>query len=174
MRTRILAGVGLIILMSACTTMEPLSVREEKYGKASPVITQSFAAQEVDWRDTWKIFLKASDADGDMKTIILTWGRREGAGSEITWTRIQEKDRRELSGYLYWYPGPNAQYFMYGFLTVQIEDRAGHRSNVLSFPIEFKEGVRQVGPPRDIFQEKELGPVMIHLKRSSANGGSSS
>jgi len=154
--------------------MEPLAVREEKYGKASPVITQSFAAKEMDWQDTWKIYLEASDADGDMKTIIIMLGKKEGVGSEITWTRIKERDRREFSGYLYWYPGPNAQYFMYGFLTVQIEDMAGHYSNVLSFPIEFKRGVRQVAPPRDNFQEKELGPVMINLKRSSANGGSSS
>ena len=174
MRKKVFAGIGLFLFLFACAAMEPPSVREEKYGKASPVITQFFASKEMDPRGTWKIYLKASDADGDMKNMLITFGRKEGVGSENTRTRITEENRRELSGYLSWYPGPNAQYSMYGVLAVEIEDMAGHRSSVVSFPIEFKAGIGQEAPPQGIFQEKELGPVMISLKPPGGGGGSGS
>ena len=172
MRNRAFAAIGLFCLLTACTALEPLAVREEKYGRASPVFTRSFASKEMDPTDIWKVYLNASDDDGDMQRMIITFGRNEEVGSEITWTRIQEENRRELSGYLYWRPGPNARYSTYGFLTVQVEDRAGHRSNGVSFPIEFKAGVRQEAPPRGAFQEKELGPVMISLRPPGGDGGS--
>ncbi len=54
-------------------------------------------------------------------------------------------------------------------LTVQIQDRAGHFSNPVSFSLSIELRAQQETPPLDTFREKDLGPIMITL-RSSIGG----
>jgi hypothetical protein len=44
----------------------------EATGKATPVITQAFASKELIAGDTWKVYLKSSEPDGDMRYIVST------------------------------------------------------------------------------------------------------
>jgi hypothetical protein len=48
MKNQAVAAIGLFSFLSACAPMEPLAAREEKYGKASPVFTRSFASKDMD------------------------------------------------------------------------------------------------------------------------------
>ena len=71
MKIRIFVGVALLVFLAAsCTAMMSSGEREKMYGKAVPVITESFASKELRPGDTWKVYLKASDPDGDMRYIV--------------------------------------------------------------------------------------------------------
>jgi len=173
MDRKFLAGILGLLLFTACTAFESLEEKELKYGKALPVIEQSFASQVMRKGDTWRIYLRASDPDGDMKTIIAYF-RKGGVGgpTAVSHTQIKENDRREINGYLYWYPGPEMDGFPEMTMTIQIEDMAGHFSKPVSLPLRIQPSGPQELPPEGIFQENELGPIMITLKPVSANAGS--
>ena len=163
---------AVLFLFAGCATFESREVKEQKYGKAAPVIEQSFASKFMTKGNTWKIYLKASDSDGDMKSIFsdLSEGRR-GGGGFTSFTRIKPENTKELSGYIHWYPGPDIEYYSVVVMTVQIEDMAGHFSSPVSFPLKIQTSGKQETPPQGIFQEKDLGPIMITIKPMIGDGG---
>ncbi len=171
MRKKFLAGEMLSIFAMGCAAFESLAVREEKNGKAVPVIIASFASKQLRPGGTWKVYLKASDPDGDMKRIICLI-EQKGIGSyPVSYVNIKEENRRELSGYLYWTTGGvSGAIFTEVQLTVQIQDMARHLSGPVSFPLKFQQDIQQEDPPKDIFQEKDLGPIMIPMQPWSGGG----
>lgn len=172
MNKRILAGFVLLFLAMGCAAMEPIEVREGMYGKAIPVISQSFASKQIRPGDTWKVYLNASDPDGDMKNIVCII-EQPGVGTyPISITRIKEDNRKELSGFIYLNTlGSGDLNFVNLTLSVQIQDMAGHFSAPVSFPLSFNNRHRQEDPPKDIFKDKDLGPIMINM-RSILDGDS--
>jgi hypothetical protein len=165
MKKKFLALSILLSLTAGCLAMEPIEVREGIYGKGVPVITQSFASLKIRPGDTWKVYLKASDPDGDMRYIVSVI-EQPGIGIyPLSYTRIAEGNRKDLSGYLYLttidVQGLNLVNLS---LTVQIQDRAGHYSKPVSFPLSFNHRYRQELPPVDVFPEKNLGPILIRLR----------
>jgi hypothetical protein len=70
MNKKMVLAITALFFFAGCAVFESLEVKEQKYGKSAPVIERSFAAQAMKKGDTWKIYLKASDPDGDMKTIV--------------------------------------------------------------------------------------------------------
>jgi len=150
---------------------DSMANNRENKRKVIPLITQSFASTSLGAGDPWKVYLKASDPDGDMKYIVCTIDQPGIGTYPASFTRIKEENRQELSGYIYLNTGGG-----YGLnlssitLTVQIQDRSGNFSDSVSFPLQFQPGVRQEAPPQDTFQEIELGPIMITLQPTSGGG----
>ena len=141
---------------------------------AAPVITSHFASSDLRAGDTWKIYLKASDSDGDM-TYILATVKQAGVGIyPISFTRIREENRKELSGYVYLNTMAGSDYSsltFYGLtLTVWVKDRAGNFSDPVEFPLTFGSRVEaQAVPPAGSYQEQDLGPVMVFLRTMGAD-----
>ncbi|MBM4333135.1 MAG: hypothetical protein FJ117_18275 [Deltaproteobacteria bacterium] len=165
MNRRVIIIAGLVFLLVGCAALSPMEVREEKYGKSIPVITQSFASKELRPGDTWKVYLNATDPDGDMKNIYAMI-EQPGMGTyPLSITRIKEGNRQDLAGYVYLNTvGVQGLDFVNLTLTVQIEDKAGHFSQPAVFPLSFNFGVKQQTPSPGIFPEKDLGPIMIKLR----------
>jgi hypothetical protein len=168
----LLATAGVVFLLVAgCATMAPMEVKEEKYGKSIPVITQSFASPEIRPGDTWKVYLKASDPDGEMKNLYATVFQYGMGPYPISITRIKEGDDKNLSGYFYLNTGnDHGMIFKNLIVTVEIQDKAGHFSAPAVFPVAFYAASVQQSPPTGVFQEKDLGPIMVDLR--SSNDGS--
>ena len=145
--------------------MEPVKVREQKYGSNVPVITNAFAAQEIRAGDIWKIYLEASDPDGDMKTIVCSI-EQPGVPYPSSFTRIGEGQRKNLSGYIFLTTKPGLVSLT---LNVQIMDEAGHYSAPVSFLLVFGSKAKQENPPPGVFKENELGPININLQRISGH-----
>ncbi len=142
-------------------------------GKGTPVISESFASPSLGPGDTWKVYLNASDSDGDMKYILCTLDQPGIGPSPVSFTRIKGKDRQQFSGYIYLFTGGmgGVNFFPLTLtLTVQVQDQAGHFSNPVSFSLSFGLGAQQESPPPDVFQEIDLGPIMILLQSSSGGG----
>jgi len=172
MRRKFLAGMALLVLVG-CAALGGLEQREKIYGKAAPVITQSFASKQMRLGDTWKIYLNASDPDGDMKTIISTIDQKGVGTYPVSFTRIREDQQREnLSGYIYLNTvGTYGLDYTTLVLNVQIQDKAGHYSAPASFPLAFNPTAHQENPPPGLFKDKALGPIVIVLTTAGAKGG---
>ena len=161
---------ALSLLLLGCASIAPMEVKEEKLGKSVPVITQSFASPEIRPLDTWEVYLKASDADGDMKSLYAEIFQPGLGTYPVSITRIKEADSKELNGYFYLNTGDDpGMNFKNLTLTVNIQDKAGHFSAPVVFPLAFNERSVQQAPPPGVFQAKDLGPIMVTL-RSSDDG----
>lgn len=172
MKMKVLAGMGLLLLVG-CAALGGLEQREKIYGKAAPVITQSFASKQMKLGDTWKVYLNASDPDGDMKTILSTIDQKGVGTYSVSFTRIREDQQRDnLSGYIYLNTvGVSGLDYTTLVLNVQIQDKAGHYSAPASFPLAFNPTFQQENPPPGVFKDKDLGPIMIVLRTTSEKGG---
>lgn len=130
-----------------------------------PVITHSFASREIRPGDTWKVYLNAQALNDDMKAIICTLHQAGRGTYPITIVRIREGQRKELSGFLYLNTA-GAQGLAFANLTLRIEiqDDAGNFGEPVSFPFTLNPRAVQAVPPAGIFQDRELGPIMISLE----------
>jgi hypothetical protein len=166
-RGKLFAALALLPL-AGCAFLGGVAEREKVYGNATPVITESFASPIVKMGENWLLYIKASDPDGDMDRIVCFIDFQDGAGPPYPTgiTKIREDQIRNLSGYFYL--DTSGQYGpMQIILTLQIRDKAGHYSAPLSFALSIVEPSskenRQEEPPAGIFQEENLGPIMISL-----------
>jgi hypothetical protein len=137
---------------------------------AAPVITSHFASPELRAGDTWKIYLKASDSDGDMRYIMATVQQAGVGVYPVGITRIREENRKEFSGYVYLNTPIGAGLTFHTLtLTLWVQDRAGNFSDPVEVPLYFGSRVEaQAAPPAGAYQDQDLGPVLITLRSISA------
>ena len=101
MRKKLVTGVMILFGIVACAHMGGMEEKEKMYGKSPPVIGQSFASNQVRPGDQWKIYVLASDPDGDMETMIAVI-TQAGLGSyPVSIAKIKGENAKELSGYFY-------------------------------------------------------------------------
>ncbi len=159
---------GMMILVWGCASMQSGEPTSSPTGVPSkPVISQAFAAKEMRSGDTWKVYLNASDPDGNMKYIIANVNQFGNAGGyPVTFIRLKGENTREFSGFIYLNTNQSAHsglMFTNLTMTVEIKNKTGITSQPMTFPLHFAQ-VKQELPPPGVFQEKELGPVMIRIE----------
>lgn len=158
MNRKILAAVFVFLCLAVgCATSE--SPKGER--TATPVITQSFASREIKIGDTLKIYLNASDPNGEMIRISAIVDQPEQIIPE-SFTKVSKENGKEFSGYLYLSTAPwaNAPDGTSITLWIQIEDRSGNLSQPVTFPLTLKSQGTQTGPPQGVFKERDLGPMV--------------
>ena len=166
------SGLVLFSFLAGCAAMEPVEVREKTYGTAPPVISQSFASKEARPGDTWKVYLKAEDPNGDMRRIFCTVDQPGMGTYPVSQIRVKEAERKEIAGFIYLnIPARGDLDFVNLTLTVQIQDMAGHLSRPAVFPLALNARAIREAPPQGNFPEKDLGPVMIQLRTPFEDSG---
>ena len=171
MYKKLAVAISLLFLLASCAALDPIEVKEQKYGKSSPIISESFASKQIKPGDTWKVYLKATDPDGDMKNIVCIIDQAGKGVYPISYIRIREEDQREFSGFIYLFTaGIQGINYVPLTLTVQIQDKAGHYSQPVNFPLFLNNKSTQEKPPAGIFQERELGPILINLRPLGEDG----
>jgi len=164
MNGKLLGAVFVFLCLAmGCATL--MSSKAEV--KATPVITQSFASKEIRIGDTWKIYLNASDPNGEMTKISAIVDQPEQIYPEGI-TKVSKENGKELSGYLYLPTATlaNAPEGTSITLWVQIQDRSGNFSQPAVFPLIIKSVATQAAPPQGVFKEGDLGPVVLTRKSS--------
>jgi hypothetical protein len=161
----VIAGAGCAAAEKKGGESLPQPGQSAKPPLALPVIHQSFASPQISPGRIWKVYLKASDADGDMKEFVCTI-HQPGVGTyPVSITRIREGNQKNLSGYLFLKVDAFQNLdFVELTLTVQIRDRAGQFSGPAKFPLSINSRYAQESPPEGVFQENSLGPIMIDLR----------
>ena len=88
----------------------------------------------------------------------------------VSITRIKEDDDKNLSGYFYLNTGNDHPLnFVNLTLAVEIQDKTGHFSGPAVFPLAFNPRSVQQTPPAGVFQEKDLGPILVTLRSSDGD-----
>jgi len=162
MKGKLLAAVFVFLCLAmGCATLES----PKGAVKATPVITQSFAAGEIRVGETWKIYLNASDPNGEM---IKIYGIVDQPGQTypLSITKVSKENGKEFSGYLYLSTALPATPLdgTSITLTVQIQDRSGNFSQPAVFPLTLKSPGTQEAPPQGVFKDRDLGPVMVTIR----------
>ncbi len=176
MEKRIAAGLVILLLTIGCATLMSFEEREKIYGKEASIITESYASKQMKPGDTWKVYLKASDPNGDMDSIVATVDMAGSGTHPVSHTRIGDGNRKELSGYVSLSTSNPSGYAWLNnlslTLTIQIKDRVGHFSKPVTFPLAFNYRYVQDPPPAGVFPEQDLGPIMITLRSFHDDRGS--
>ena len=143
--------------------------------KATPIINHSFASKQVRPGDLWKVYLKVSDPNGEMKNIyaIVT---EPGIGQyPLSIIRVKNGERKELSGYIYL--STSSSNFPLDFvtltLTVQVQDSSGTFCEPALFQLAMNSRYSQEAPPQGVFKEETLGPIMVQLRTPGGDDGRS-
>jgi hypothetical protein len=174
MNKRVIAVMALILPAVGCAMMMDMQTREKAYGKAAPVITASFASQELRPGDNWKIYLKASDPDGDMESVVAVVDQKGVGSYPLSFTKLKEGNGKELSGYVFLNTsGPYGDSWLYSYsltITIQMKDKAGHYSQPVVFPVSFDLRYTQQSPPPGTFEENNLGPILVELRPIDGGG----
>ncbi len=133
-------------------------------GNQLPVIDDYYASPTVKWGQTWKLYIRAHDPDGDM------WEARfdvEPPGY-VGWNSpglviLPKQYRGQFDGYMHllisaraWDLGP-ANLTISAWLT----DQGGRKSRVLRLPLAI--GPRPVQPPPARFREQPIVPVPLDI-----------
>ncbi len=127
-----------------------------------PVITKIFASPHLRPGETWRVYLIASARDGVMKNIVCTIDQPGVGTYQPSITRIDPSRGKELNGYIYLPTSVSDRLDNVTLtLTVQIQDTAGRYSNAAQFNLEMNYTYQQEPPPPGVFQENDLGPIMI-------------
>ncbi len=170
----VMTGLLAAFFSSSCTSFQISRGTEINGGKNPPSIIRSFASDKIRPGDTWKVYIQASDPDGDWDVIISEIYQPGQGIYPVSYTKIRGENQKDLSGFVYlntmtprghtWEENKNL------LLTLYLRDKAGHLSRPLSFPLSFNGRYTQAAPPPAMFPERNLGPIMILLRDYSPKG----
>lgn len=166
------SAIGLLLVLGGALLVG--MSHANAYASEGPIISQSFASGELMPGGTWKIYLKASGGEANMKYLYSTVEQSGGSPYPLSLTRIKGDTRKALSGYFYlptFSAGVPIDYVILR-LVVQIQDDKGRFSEPVVFPLTFKARAFVKQPPEGVFEEKELGPIMIRLRPVGEDGKS--
>jgi hypothetical protein len=130
--------LGAAILLVGCVALQPYIAPPPQEKGQPPVIVDAYAARAIRPGDTWMIFLRAEDPDGDMTSIAaVLW--QAGVGyypTEVT--MLKPEEGKEISGYLYMRTPPSFHLNWDEFeLTLILRDSKGNRSQGVKLPLTF-------------------------------------
>jgi hypothetical protein len=166
MRVLHLICIYVLLGLVSCT----VHTRETREAGKPPVVEKIFAAKVISTGDPWKVYIKASDPEGDMNMFILDIHQ----ASSLNYLGISRKNRERLSGYLLMYTN---QIWLLDYLftrdiklTVIVEDSEGNRSQAFTLPLSFDSGVKTENPAVGVFEEEFLGIIPIEQLQPGEEG----
>lgn len=127
--------------------------------KHTPVIEAVAAQKEIRDGELWKIYIKATDPDGDLDRIQITFSQL--GGTYVPDLIMQDKKSKDLNGALLVWArlnGSGGSSTIYGTAEIRVEDRAGN----LSKPQFLEFEVLSHGPP-DTFTPPAGFDAATHL-----------
>ncbi len=176
----ILLALGAFLLFLAGTPATGFEIFRPKVGptgeKHRPVVIAIDAQREFGDGTLWKIYVRASDPDGDLDKIQVTFSASPGMYAPDLFV-LPKSQRKEVNGaILVWarLNGDGSTDDIYGKVEIRAEDRAGN----LSEPKKLQFTVQEYGmydefvPPSGFDRNVVLGQVEFPLETSSSTGKS--
>lgn len=143
-----------------------------------PVIQFAWAQERIRQGEDWRIYLSATDPEGDMSRIYCRIDQSGGQIYRQDITNVKKGMEGQLQGYLVLRTFSSQDFFGVSLtLTVVIADRAGNESKPVTLPLAFNgEGVKF--PPTDRIPpdlakgiNQRIGYIGINLIRRDRMGG---
>jgi hypothetical protein len=157
----------LLFLLAGCTTCK--GVKTGEGGDEPPMILDSYAAESVRPGATWRVFLKAQDADGDMHSIITQLVQPGVGYYPPDFTYIKEADGEGFAGYLI-LPTPNDSWLIQDSIeaTLTVQDCAGNKSEPVTLTLRFDYktdfGPQKVPEKWRTAANHKLGTIMVEIR----------
>jgi len=164
-KNNLLVILSLLLLSGCAAYQQPGDTIEP--GRP-PVILATYAPEVIRPGAVWRVYLKATDGDGDMKDIAaVMWQTGFGYYSTDV-TRIKQGDAKEVAGYLFLNTPPDPTLLPDRFtLTLVVRDRQGNKSE----PVEVRFRFDYVPPEKlpESWQpvaDNRLGGILIDIQSS--------
>ncbi len=170
MHKKITLPLFLILLLMGCDYFiyKELHKGGEGVQPVPPNIEESWASDHAKLGDVWKVYLIASDLDGDMKAIHSVIEQKGVGVYPVSITPIKPEYQKELNGYTYLnterIAAAGAALDSVSLtLKVKIQDRAGNFSNEVILPLFLDARSKQTSSPPGYFKENDFGPIMARM-----------
>ncbi len=163
-----------VVLPCGCSTLD---VGPERHpappsGKNPPVWDRVYAAAQIPPGDVWRIYLKGTDPDGDLRFVHVWAGTSPRPTTPFRFS-IDTDQRGVVSGYLELYTSQLGGGIAPSSIRVQLvlEDRSGLRSESMTLAAELYLGARYEAPPSGHFEERSLGRIPVETIPRGAGPG---
>jgi len=165
------AFVNFFLVLWTFTRIISVGANGQAQTKGSPpVITFSYAQEKIRQGEEWRIYISASDPDGDMSKIYCAIDQPGGQPYRPDVTRLKKGMEEKFSGYLFL--RTNSQFSLQGVsltLTLIVADRAGNESKPVVFPLTFDgEPMKPLPPDMEKDLNRRIGAIGIDLIRRDA------
>ncbi len=161
MRKRMVILSAVITLLVGCTWLRSNLFLEKAPPPSPPAINEAYAPGVVQPGDVWRIYLRAIDPDGDMKTIITTMKQGKTLAAPPGVVPIEPANGKALNGYIYLNTSRELQNGTNFTVSVKIEDNRGLFSNEVLFPLTFYSPYTLPSPQLTFFNENNLGEIPV-------------
>jgi hypothetical protein len=157
-----------VVLLAGCAAPQPYIALPPQDRGQPPRIVDAYAAKVIRPGETWMIFVRAEDPDGDMQSIAaLLW--QAGVGYYPTQVNmLKAEDAKQFSGYLFMRtPGGFNLNWDEFELTLIVGDSQMNRSQPVKLPLTFDPAANQVIP--EDWQEAathQIAPLMFAIESS--------
>ena len=166
MKQALLATLVCSFLIIVSPNLRQSGASEGQQAGQGPVIFDSYANASVRPGTSWRVYLRARDEGGDMKSIVAVLS---GPGSSpqtgITW--LKKKHSQEVAGYLYLRTPTDMNLLSRTYtLQVFVRDSKENKSEAVEFPFSFDLKKRAAKLPvewQDV-ADKRIGAIMIEIK----------
>lgn len=164
MLKKVLIIIPLLLLLAGCTTCK--GVKTAPGGGEPPMILNSYAAKSIRPGASWRVYLMAQDADGDIRDITaMLWQAGVGYYSTNV-TPIKGEDRKNFAGYLFLFTPADSTLLWDEFnLTVLVRDCQGNKSEPINFPLRFDRAAKEKLPEEwQMAENHRLGAILIDIE----------
>ena len=117
-----------------------------------------------------KIYVKASDPDGDMRWLVVSGGRGKDGTMASVPIRLGKKFGKEVNGYVYWDTAKALKKSGTGHFSVLIEDWKGNESEEITLPAKVVAKDAKVQKAPADFQNLAIGPIMVDMQQFGYGG----
>lgn len=160
--------LALAFFLAGCAMFE----RPEVAGTSPPVIEDCYASPTATWGETWKIYVKAGDPDGDMAEVRFTIDQPGVLYSDVRGhVFLRRQNWRSVDGYFFLHTPWNA--FDVGHIeanvTMMFVDAGGRKSEKVEMP--FKLGKTKQVPPPERFIDRAIFALPYNLKTTNDEYG---
>lgn len=159
MKRTVVAALVLSILFWICAGSG------QSIANDAPVIDDSFASNVVRPGTSWRVYLRAHDLDGNMKTIVAVLST-PGASSQTSITQLKKEHRQEFAGYIWLRTSRDGSLLRNTYkLQVFVRDAKEAKSQTVEFPLSFDNKDPQKLPAewQDV-ADKKLGAMTVEIK----------
>ena len=170
MNKKIYVLLAFSILISGCASFTRCEKTSTSGKGQPPVILDSYAPSQIRAGETWRVYLRAKDPDGDMKKTIQFLGRGESGFFKTSYVPLKAEYSAEMGGYFFLRtPSPaQADYTRLGFmgltLKIVIFDCQENKSEYVEFPLHFElEAPHDLPPEWQDVADSSLGAIMFDL-----------
>ena len=157
----------LFALVAGCTTYKGVKTAQD--GGTPPMILDSYASESVRPGATWRVFLEAQDADGDIHSIITQLVQPGIGYYPPDFTYIKGVDQEGFAGYLILRTPRDYDLLQeYVEATLTIQDREGNKSEPVNFTLRFDNkfgfGPQEVPKKWKMAANRKLGTIMVEIR----------